>query len=83
MVDAAAAGRDTHGSYLNDGVVAEPSPLVGSDQGTKLARKIFAEVMDLLEQYEPGCRNNLQRAQITRRRTLGNESISCFRAVFS
>ncbi len=60
LVSASAAGEETHGSYLNDGSVTEPSPFVGSDQGAKVARKLFVEVMDVLDQYVPGCRSILK-----------------------
>lgn len=59
IVDAAAAGEESHGSYLDDQVVTEPSPFVGTDQGAKVARKLFAEVMDVLELQVPGCRSLL------------------------
>lgn len=60
IVSAAAAGEESHGSYLSDQVVMEPSAFVGSDQGAKVARKVFVEVMDVLEQHVPACRSLLQ-----------------------
>jgi hypothetical protein len=64
LVTAAAAGEGSHGSYLSDQVVTEPAPFIGSDQGAKVWRKLFAEVMDVLEKYVPGCRSVLQGDEI-------------------
>jgi retinol dehydrogenase 12 len=60
LVTAAAAGEESHGSYLSDQVITEPAPFVGSTQGAKVGRKLFAEVMGVLEEYVPGCRSMLQ-----------------------
>jgi retinol dehydrogenase 12 len=64
LVTAAVAGEGSHGSYLGDQVMTEPAPFVGTDQGAKVGRKLFAEVMDVLEEYVPGCRSMLQGDEI-------------------
>jgi hypothetical protein len=40
---------------MTDGAGAEAAAFAGTGQGGKVARKFFAEIMDVLDEYVPGC----------------------------
>lgn len=59
LVHAAAAGPETHGRYLSDARIAEPSPLVASKEGEEAQRRVWDELRAKLEEIQPGISNNL------------------------
>jgi retinol dehydrogenase-12 len=54
LVSAAAAGRETHGEYLDSFRVSEPSAFVLSEEGRKVQPRVYGELMEVLEGIEPG-----------------------------
>ncbi|KAL8371729.1 hypothetical protein RB595_001503 [Gaeumannomyces hyphopodioides] len=56
LVAAAAAGRESHGRYMLDCVVADgaESPLVRSEEGREVQVRVFDEIMAELEKVHPG-----------------------------
>ncbi|KAL1872356.1 hypothetical protein Daus18300_004326 [Diaporthe australafricana] len=54
IVDAAAAGPGTHGEWLDTLETREPSAYVRSEEGQKMQRRLYEELMVILEQVEPG-----------------------------
>lgn len=54
LVAAADAGRESHGQYLDSCVAREPSTLVTSEAGHQLQRRIYTELVEILEHIEPG-----------------------------
>lgn len=54
IVAAAAAGPETHGKYMSDGFLEEPSEFVRSEEGIRLQKKLWAELTARLEAIVPG-----------------------------
>ncbi|KAK5996475.1 Short chain dehydrogenase FGM9 [Cladobotryum mycophilum] len=61
LVSAAAGGKETHGEYMNDGVVdvTALSPFVRSEDGTKASEKLWFELLNILEQWQPNIKSIL------------------------
>lgn len=58
LLAAATAAEDTHGKYISDCTVWEPSRFVRSPEGADAQRRVFAELLDELEKIEPGVTSN-------------------------
>jgi NAD(P)-dependent dehydrogenase (short-subunit alcohol dehydrogenase family) len=58
LVHAGACGPETHGQYLSDCAIEEPSKLVTDAAGRRSQESITAEVLKELESIEPGCTKN-------------------------
>ena len=57
---ASAVGKDdTHGQYMSDCVVQEPSEFVRSEEGMKTQERVYTELMDILEKIQPGITKNI------------------------
>lgn len=56
LVAGAAAGEESHGTYMSDGHVDEDalSSFVRSDEGAKTQARVWAELKIILEKIEPG-----------------------------
>jgi retinol dehydrogenase-12 len=59
LVAAALASHDTHGQYMSNCLVEEPSKFVRSEEGRKTQEKVWAELTAKLEQIEPGILQNI------------------------
>ena len=59
LVHAASAGPETHGAYLNMCKVAPTSTVTQGEEGQKTQKRVWSELMDKLEQIEPGITENL------------------------
>lgn len=59
LVAAAAAGEESHGIYMVDCAVSEPSKYVQSEKGKDAQTRLYAEVMEALEGIEPGITKNI------------------------
>ncbi|RDW95130.1 short-chain dehydrogenase protein [Coleophoma crateriformis] len=59
LVAAAAAGNESHGKYMTDCVVREPSKFVRSVDGEKTQKKFYKELLGVLEDIEPGITRNI------------------------
>lgn len=59
LVAAAAAGDESHGKYMADGVVSYESPFVLSEEGTMVGEKVWDELLEKLERIAPGIRANV------------------------
>ena len=59
LVAAAAAGRDSHGTYMSNGVVDDDalSEFVKSQEGQKTQKKVWKELQGILEDIQPGVTN--------------------------
>ncbi|EOA85730.1 uncharacterized protein SETTUDRAFT_151985 [Exserohilum turcica Et28A] len=62
LVHAGASGMDTHGKYLSDCMIEEPSPLVTDAAGKEAQERITAEVLKEIETIQPGVSKNFQTA---------------------
>lgn len=47
-------GRASHGKYVDSGVIGDPSPFVLSEKGAVVQRKVWDELMGILEGIQPG-----------------------------
>jgi retinol dehydrogenase-12 len=59
LVTAALASHETHGQYMSNGLVEEPSKFVRSEEGRKTQEKVWAELSAKLEQIQPGILKNI------------------------
>lgn len=59
LVHAGLAGRETHGEYMADGVVAPTSPFVRSEEGKRAQERVWNELSEKLEAIQPGILGNL------------------------
>lgn len=59
LVHGTLAGKETHGKYLQDCVVSDPSSLVMSDEGKKAQERVWGELSQKLEAIQPGILKNL------------------------
>lgn len=58
LMAAAAAGRESHGKYMDSCVIREPSKLVVSEQGHVLQTRVYDELLGILEDVQPGITKN-------------------------
>jgi len=59
ILAAAGAGAETHGQYMSESLVTEPSEFVRSKEGERAQKKVWAELMAKLETIIPGVTANL------------------------
>ncbi|KNG44538.1 short-chain dehydrogenase [Stemphylium lycopersici] len=60
LVHAGTSGIETHGKYLSDCMVEEPSPLVTDAAGKEGQERIAAEVIKTIEEIQPGVSKKFQ-----------------------
>ncbi|KAI9159088.1 Short chain dehydrogenase atnD [Paramyrothecium foliicola] len=58
-ISAATAGWESHGVYLEDCKLSTPHEFVTSDEGLRIQKKLYGELMGILEMVEPGITNNI------------------------
>lgn len=59
IVTAAIAGPETHGLYMSESIIAEPSLLVQSEEGLRAQKKVWSELLMKLESISLGVTANL------------------------
>jgi retinol dehydrogenase-12 len=59
LVASAAGGSETHGKYVSDCVVKDPSEFVKSEEGQRTQERVYKELIDILEKIEPGIAKNI------------------------
>ncbi|KAF2161692.1 hypothetical protein M409DRAFT_69511 [Zasmidium cellare ATCC 36951] len=59
LVDGALRGEETHGSYLSNSRVTKCSGLVEGPEGSRLQRRVWGELREVLEGVEAGVTGNL------------------------
>jgi retinol dehydrogenase-12 len=59
LVAAASAGEESHGKYMTDCKVREPSKWVRSEKGKEAQKKVYKELLMILEEIEPGITKNI------------------------
>lgn len=59
LVHSAAAGVESHGQYMSECVVKEPSAFVRSKEGAIVQERMHKELMGILETIQPGITNNI------------------------
>ncbi|KUJ06664.1 short-chain dehydrogenase/reductase-like protein [Mollisia scopiformis] len=59
LVAAACAGDETHGTYMTDCKVRDPSKWVQSEKGKDAQQRVYKELLGILEEIEPGVTKNI------------------------
>jgi len=59
LVDAACKGPESHGKYLSDCEIHDPSPFVMSAEGNKTQKRVWEELSEKLEHIQPGILDNI------------------------
>ncbi len=59
LVAAASGGEETAGKYMADSVVSYESPFVLSEEGQRVEKKVWRELIEKLERIQPGISKNL------------------------
>lgn len=59
LVHSAAAGDESHGQYMSECKVKEPSMFVRSRDGVKSQERVHSELMAILESIQPGITQNI------------------------
>ncbi|KAL6885428.1 hypothetical protein GGI43DRAFT_419089 [Trichoderma evansii] len=59
LVHSAASGDESHGQYMSECKVKEPSAFVRSEEGAKVQERVHKELMDILETIQPGITTNI------------------------
>jgi retinol dehydrogenase 12 len=62
LVHAAGAGPETHGEYLSNSQVTPPSWYVRSEAGEQMQKRVWKELLQRLEEIEPGVTSNFPSA---------------------
>lgn len=60
LMAGAAAGRESHGKYMDSCEVRDPSRLVVSEEGRVLQKRVYEELLRVLETIEPGVTKNIE-----------------------
>ncbi|KAH9904964.1 NAD(P)-binding protein [Xylariomycetidae sp. FL2044] len=58
-VAAATAGWESHGGYVEDCALSTPHEFVTSGEGGRVQKRVFEELMGVLEEVEPGISGNI------------------------
>jgi retinol dehydrogenase-12 len=53
------AGEESHGMYMSDCRVQEPSDFVRSDEGMKTQKEVYRQLLEILEELQPGITSNI------------------------
>lgn len=59
LVNAISQGQDSHGQYLSDCKVTQPSSFVRSEEGKIAQARVWNELMGKLEAIKPGVTSSL------------------------
>lgn len=59
LVHSAAAGDESHGQYMSECRVKEPSAFVRSKKGAETQERVHKELMAILENIQPGITKNI------------------------
>lgn len=63
LMSAVAADKQSHGKYMDSCVLRDPSNLVVSKAGEELQRRVYSELMDILEDIQAGVAKNVSFAR--------------------
>lgn len=55
----AVAGKESHGMYMSECRVKEPSAFVRSEDGARSQKKVYEQLLKILEHIEPAITNNI------------------------
>ncbi|KAK2599578.1 hypothetical protein N8I77_011319 [Diaporthe amygdali] len=60
LMSAAAASRETHGRYMDNCKLRDPSKFVLSEEGAQVQERVYKELMEVLEGIQPGITKNVR-----------------------
>lgn len=60
LMSAAAGGRETHGGYMDNCKLRDPGPFVTGEEGKKIQKRVYDELLEVLEGIEPGITKNVR-----------------------
>jgi hypothetical protein len=53
--------KETNGKYMSNCVVAQPATWIGTEEGQKVGKRVFEDLLRVLESIEPDIRACLQK----------------------
>lgn len=59
LVNAAEGSEETHGQYMDDCGLGKRAPLVTTEEGKAIQKKLWAELTQELESIQPGILQNI------------------------
>lgn len=59
LVAGAIAGEESSGKYMSESRVTEPSEFVRSEDGQKTEKRVYDELIEILESVQPGLSGNI------------------------
>ena len=59
LLAGAAGGLETHGKYIDSCQVRDPSPFVLSEEGAETQKRVYSQLLAVLEEIEPGITKNI------------------------
>jgi retinol dehydrogenase-12 len=59
LVAASVAGEESHGQYMVDCNIKKPGPWVTSTEGIETGRRVYDELLDILDEIQPGIKGNI------------------------
>lgn len=59
LLAGAAAGPQSQGQYVDSGTVEDPSPFILSEEGKVEQKRVWDELINILERVEPGVTGNV------------------------
>lgn len=59
LLAAATAGKESHGKYMDSCKVGKESRFITSEEGAKAQKRVYAELMTILEGIHAGITNNI------------------------
>lgn len=60
LVIGASADESTHGQYMSEGKIKQPAPFVLSEKGAKAQARVWEELIEKLEEIQPGITANIR-----------------------
>lgn len=60
LMAAAAAGRESHGGYMENCKLKGPGPFIESEEGAQLQKRVYDELLQVLEDVQPGITKNIR-----------------------
>lgn len=63
LLAAVAGGRESHGQYVDSGKVDAPSPFVLTEEGKALQKRLWDELLEVLEGIEPGVADSVRQRE--------------------
>ena len=60
LMSAATAGKESHGKYMDNCKIRDPSKFVLSEEGVQAQQRVYNELLQILEGIQPGITKNVR-----------------------